>query len=57
MRRVAGFVFVLFALSGCAGENALWQPALNDLSGDNQQMRSMQGDWGAELPKPTMSAR
>ena len=57
MRRVAGFVFVLFALSGCAGENALWQPALNDLRGDNQQMRSMQGDWGAELPKPTMSAR
>jgi hypothetical protein len=57
MRRRAGLLWLVFFASGCAGESALWDPALHDLRGDNQRMRSMGDSWGSELPKPTMSAR
>jgi hypothetical protein len=57
MRRRAGWLMLLLLLSGCAGESALWDPALHDLRGDNQQMRSMKDGWSDDLPKPTMSAR
>jgi hypothetical protein len=58
MRRAAGLLFLLVGVSGCAGDTAaLWDPALKDLRGDNQQMRTMHGgNWGSDLPKPTMSA-
>jgi hypothetical protein len=57
MRRRAGLLLLVLFASGCAGESALWDPALHDLRGDNQRMRSMGDSWGSELPKPTMSAR
>jgi outer membrane lipoprotein-sorting protein len=57
MRRRAGLLLLVLFASGCAGESALWNPAIQDLRGDNQQMRSMGDSWGSELPKPTMSAR
>jgi len=58
MRRATGLFVVLLGVSGCAGDTAaLWDPALKDLRGDNQQMRTLQGgSWGSELPKGTMSA-
>jgi len=58
MRRATGLLILLLGASGCAGDTAaLWDPALKDLRGDNQQMRTMQGgSWGSELPKGTMNA-
>jgi hypothetical protein len=55
-RRAGLFVFFILA-AGCAGDtSALWDPALKDLRGDNQQMRTLQGgSWGSDLPKGTMS--
>ena len=55
MRRLAGLLIFLFGVAGCAEDAALWQPALSDLRGDNQQMRTMGGDWGSELPKPSLA--
>ena len=56
-RRAGLFLFFMLA-AGCAGDtSALWDPALKDLRGDNQQMRTLQGGgWGSDLPKPTMTA-